>query len=86
VVDFACISARLVIEIDGPSHRVDEQMAFDTHRTAFLEAHGWRVLRLRDETVLSDPSSTLSAVRAALAQTSAEPPHPALSPVSGGEG
>ncbi|MBC7767484.1 MAG: DUF559 domain-containing protein [Phycisphaerales bacterium] len=46
VVDFACVSARLVVEADGPSHSDAEQAAFDAKRTADLEAWGWRVARI----------------------------------------
>ena len=31
--DFACLAARLVIEVDGPSHAEAERMAFDVERT-----------------------------------------------------
>jgi very-short-patch-repair endonuclease len=40
-VDFACVSARLVIEIDGEAHG-DKR---DDRRTAWLERAGYRVLR-----------------------------------------
>jgi very-short-patch-repair endonuclease len=46
VVDFACVSARLVLEVDGASHEQPEQRAFDVERTAFLEKAGWCVKRL----------------------------------------
>ncbi len=46
VADFACVAARLVIEVDGPSHDAPEQIAFDAARTAFLANAGWRVLRI----------------------------------------
>ncbi|MFO1186996.1 MAG: endonuclease domain-containing protein [Alphaproteobacteria bacterium] len=36
VVDFACLPARLGIEIDGPSHDLTAEGA-DAHRTAWLE-------------------------------------------------
>lgn len=48
VVDFACVAARLVIEVDGPSHGDHEQAAFDAQRTVFLERAGcaWRACRM----------------------------------------
>ncbi len=51
VVDFACVSARVVVEVDGPSHADPEQVAFDAERTAFLERAGWRVARIPNEFV-----------------------------------
>jgi adenine-specific DNA-methyltransferase len=53
VVDFACVGARLVIEVDGASHARDEQIAFDQQRTSFLEQAGWRVMRISNEEVFA---------------------------------
>jgi very-short-patch-repair endonuclease len=41
--DFACLSARLVIEVDGGEHHEEES---DNRKTAFLEARGYHVLRI----------------------------------------
>ena len=51
VVDFACASLLLVIEVDGPSHADAEQAAFDAKRTADLESWGWRVARISNADV-----------------------------------
>jgi len=53
VVDFACVGARLVIEVDGPSHSDAEQAAFDAKRTADLESWGWRVERISNAEVFA---------------------------------
>ncbi|MGD9965845.1 MAG: endonuclease domain-containing protein [Hyphomonadaceae bacterium] len=53
VVDFAVVAARVVIEVDGPSHRDPEQAAFDAKRTAELERCGWRVVRLPNASVFA---------------------------------
>jgi len=42
IVDFVCLSARLVIEIDGDTHEHPEA---DARRTAALEQMGYRVIR-----------------------------------------
>ncbi len=52
VVDFACVSSRLVIEVDGLSHAREEQAAFEARRTEFLEAAGWRILRVANAEAL----------------------------------
>jgi very-short-patch-repair endonuclease len=51
VVDFACVSLHLVIEVDGPSHGDAEQAAFDAKRSADLERWGWRVARIANADV-----------------------------------
>ena len=45
IVDFYCASVRLVIELDGSQHYEPQGLAYDTERSAFLEAHGLKVLR-----------------------------------------
>lgn len=52
IADFACIEARLVIEVDGATHGSVEDIAHDERRTAFLEANGWRVVRFWNEEVV----------------------------------
>ena len=47
VVDFVCFAARLIVELDGDSHDGNEaQVAYEQRRQAWLEAQGYRVLRL----------------------------------------
>lgn len=54
VVDFACVSARLVIEIDGGVHNEPDVQARDAQRHARLNALGYRVLRFGDGAVYHD--------------------------------
>jgi very-short-patch-repair endonuclease len=44
-VDFYCPAARLVVEIDGPTHGEERQWAYDERRTEWLKQHGYEVLR-----------------------------------------
>jgi very-short-patch-repair endonuclease len=57
-VDFYCASARLVVEIDGPDHGFEPRIAHDQRRQAWLEAQGYRVLRIN----VSEISSSLDDV------------------------
>ena len=41
--DFACVTHRLVVEVDGDHHAF--QVDADNRRTAAMEREGWRVLR-----------------------------------------
>jgi very-short-patch-repair endonuclease len=45
IVDFVCLSARLVVELDGYSHGFDTQAAYDANRQRYLEVQGYKVLR-----------------------------------------
>jgi very-short-patch-repair endonuclease len=45
VADFACHSARIVVELDGSQHAEPRALAHDRRRTEFLQSRGYRVLR-----------------------------------------
>src|SRR6267378_2870164 len=66
IVDFVCLDARLIIEVDGDSHANDSREALDAQRTAFLEKLGFRVLRFWDDYVLTDLDNVTEAVFDAL--------------------
>lgn len=70
IADFACMEAKLIIEIDGNSHDIPDQVEYDAERTRILNALGWRVLRIRDTLVLSDPSATAALILETLRQPS----------------
>ena len=46
VVDFAILSARLIIEIDGSVHGSEGAQQADAARQAWLETQGWEILRI----------------------------------------
>ena len=50
IVDFVCLPARLIIEVDGPSH--DQTLEDDERRSRWLESQGFKVIRFRNEDVL----------------------------------
>ena len=51
IVDFYCASAKLVIELDGSQHGLEEGEARDIERTAFLEEYGLTVLRFWNDEI-----------------------------------
>jgi len=79
IVDFACHSARLVVEIDGGQHA--STTLADTERTKILEANGYRVLRFWNNDVLGNIDGVLEVIQRALTTT----PTPNPSPQGGGE-
>ena len=48
IADFYCVSARLVIEVDGSQHYTEEGQAYDADRTKCLEKYGLKVIRFSD--------------------------------------
>ena len=51
IADFYCTACRLVVEVDGDSHFVDDGRR-DASRTAALQALGVRVVRFTNEDVM----------------------------------
>ncbi len=49
IADFACLEYRVAIEADGGQHADNEA---DMRRTAWLERHGWRVVRFWNNDIL----------------------------------
>jgi very-short-patch-repair endonuclease len=64
IVDFVCLSTRLIIEIDGPSH--DVKVGQDETRTTWLESQGFRLLRFTNEQVLREFDSVVQTIAAEL--------------------
>lgn len=51
VADFYCHAQKLVIELDGPIH--DFQIEYDQNRDAIMSELGLRVVRLKNEELMS---------------------------------
>jgi very-short-patch-repair endonuclease len=66
VADFACLSARLIIEVDGSQHGEPEGLVKDAERTAWLKSQGYRVLRVWNNDVFSNLAAVLDSVYAEL--------------------
>ena len=61
IVDFYCVRAALVVEVDGPIH--EHQQAADQERQVYLEALGLTVIRFSNEEVLTDTKAVLAVIR-----------------------
>lgn len=62
ILDFVCFEARCVIEIDGPSHDDEDQAARDSVRDAWLDANGFRTLRLTNDLVIGATDIALTKI------------------------
>lgn len=79
IVDFICIEAGLVVELDGGQHA--EQVSYDSRRSDFIESAGYRVVRFWNNEILENTEGVLERIRELLAVS----PSPRPSP-QGGEG
>ena len=78
IVDFVCLRARLVVELDGGQHA--ERLLEDLERTQELGRAGFRVMRFWNDEVLRRTEDVLESIFAALRQAC---PHPDPLPQAG---
>ena len=63
IADFACVSNRVIIEIDGLYHSLPEQRISDQERTEWLESNGWKVIRFTNEEVFSNLDRVIERIK-----------------------
>lgn len=63
IVDFVCLSQRIVVEIDGGYHQVEEQEENDGMRDRILEKLGYTTLRYTNDQVFNDIDYVLDDIR-----------------------
>ncbi len=66
IVDFACLSHRVVIEVDGFQHFVGTKLKSDASRDAHLHWLGFRVIRFTNADVAQTIDGVVLEVLAAL--------------------
>jgi very-short-patch-repair endonuclease len=71
IADFACHSARIIIELDGSQHAEPRSARRDVERTKFLSGRGYRVLRFWNLEVVRNRNGVVETILAA-----AYHPHP----------
>ena len=71
--DFACLSARLLIEVDGIAHDMGDRPERDELRDAELTQAGWRVVRIPATDILKDVQAAAEAI-VKLAHSLSQPP------------
>ncbi|MGJ7612664.1 MULTISPECIES: endonuclease domain-containing protein [unclassified Variovorax] len=76
--DFACLEAKLIVELDGGQHA--QAAAYDEDRTRFMHAQGYRVLRFWNNEVLTQTDAVRERILQALQEDS---PHPSPLPQAG---
>jgi len=62
VLDFLCLPAKLVVELDGSQHYHKTGLAFDSKRGAYLRAKGLKVFRFNNREFLTNPSGVMQSI------------------------
>jgi len=87
IADFACLSATLIVELDGESHDFEERQSADQVRDAFFASEGFQVLRFTNEQVMSSLDGVVEVIRdTAAARLGGSPPSLTLPHRGGGNG
>ncbi len=79
IADFAWLSARIVIEVDGATHEQPETLERDRRKQAFLQSQGFQVFRVNDNEVIANSAKAFgeidAAIRGSLSTPPPTPPH-----------
>ena len=84
VADFACHSAKLIVELDGETHDFDARQRHDGQRDVWFKTQGYTVLRFSNEDVLRNLEGVVATIRDTCARTLASPPSLSLPHKGGG--
>ena len=63
IADFACLEARLVVEVDGATHSTEQEIERDAARSTALRTQGFDVLRFTNEDVYRSTDDVLETIR-----------------------
>ena len=80
VVDFACLRAKLVIEVDGGIHDRTDVAFRDLERDAWLQSEGFRVLRIPNARIEQDIEAVVGEIQAAIRASLPDLKQPATTP------
>lgn len=73
IVDFCCRSLMLVIEIDGDSHFIGDNIKADLERTKYLKSLGYNIIRYNNDDVLSNIDGVFEDLKRKLTSSQSPP-------------
>ncbi len=76
IADFAWLSARIIIEVDGDSHAMDAGVKHDQKRDSFLLSQGFRIMRFDNNDVICAEEGVYLEIERALTQYLLPEPQP----------
>ena len=76
IVDFVCLSQKIIVELDGPQHCENDAAENDVRRDAWLHSLGYQVLRFWNYQLDEDFHSVVNQITFALTIAAPNVPHP----------
>jgi very-short-patch-repair endonuclease len=76
VADFACLKAKLIIELDGEQHALGSGLERDARRDAWFESQGFRTMRFWNHDVLQNPEGIAETILRAVSRRLDRSPPP----------
>ena len=62
ITDFACLRAKLIVEVDGATHATESEISYDQRRRAFMSQFGWKEIRVYNDDVYKNLDGVLEAI------------------------
>ncbi len=66
IADFACLEARVAVEVDGPSHEDEGGARRDAWRDRWFADNGWRIVRVPNALFIAGGDLALAPIKLAL--------------------
>ena len=63
IADFVCLTSKLIVELDGGYHQLEQQQISDEQRTKWLEGRGFRVIRFTNEELFNNVDRVLDTIK-----------------------
>ena len=63
IADFYCHKIKLVIEVDGDIHLIEENIEYDDNRSGELERFGIKVIRYKNQEIINDIDKVISDIK-----------------------
>jgi very-short-patch-repair endonuclease len=76
IVDFVCLAAKLIVEVDGNLHETDEGKHHDANRDTYLRSLGYTVIRLDEPDVADNPWHVAQVVKEKVEHLMGDPTRP----------
>ena len=63
IVDFYCHELKLIIEVDGEIHSLEEVIEYDKKRERILVINGYHIIRLSNLEIIEDTDSAITRIK-----------------------